>query len=85
MMNYHVKILDIMLFIYGAFIELISGKLVLSTNKGHSYMDLGSAPWCSRMHLPYSYSLEPEVRSLWHNEPRCCVENLEILKVFSQL
>ena len=67
MMTYHVKILDIMLFIYGAFIELISCKLVLSTNKGHSDLDLGSAPWCSHMHLPYSYSLESEVRSHWHN------------------
>ena len=79
MMTYHVKILDIMLFIYGAFIELIACKLVLSTNKGHSDLDLGSAPWCSHMHLPYSYSLESEVRSLWCNEPRCCLENLEIL------
>ena len=65
MMKYYVKILDIMLFfIYSAFIELISCELVLSTNKGHSYMDLGSAPWCSHMHLPYSYSLESEVQSL---------------------
>ena len=87
MMTYHVKILDIMLFIYGAFIELISCKLVLSTIIGHSYMDLGSAPWCFHMHLPYSYSLESEVRSHWHNgmNQDFVLKILKFWKYYSQL